>query len=192
MHQEVEAADLVGLRFAAGEENGLALAYESCGSLVYTIARRSTGNDADAADITQAVFMSAWQSRDSFDPGAGSLPAWLATITRRRVADHFRRRSVTSEIPTDAVPGEEPRGSTLARRADADPADVVDRVVVADELDRLGEPTKTILRLAFFADLSQQQIADRLSMPLGTVKSHTRRGLLRLRDRLEGSHGPLQ
>ena len=109
MHQEVEAADLVGLRFAAGEENGLALAYEACGSLVYTIARRSTGNDADAADITQAVFMSAWQSRDSFDPGAGSLPAWLATITRRRVADHFRRRSVTSEIPTDAVPDEEPR-----------------------------------------------------------------------------------
>jgi RNA polymerase sigma-70 factor (ECF subfamily) len=191
VQQEVQSETDVGLRFAAGDEDALSAAYESWGSLVYTIALRSTGNAADAADLTQAVFVSAWQSRASFAPERGSLPAWLVTITRRRVADHFRRRSVTAEIPMDSPPSADSRTSTIAGRPDADPAAVVDRVVVADELHRLGEPTQTILRLAFFADLSQQQIADRLSMPLGTVKSQTRRGLLRLRDRLESSHGPL-
>lgn len=76
----------------------------------------------------------------------------------------------------------------LAGSAHAAPtlgADDVDRLLVADELADLGHPRGTVLRLVYLDDLSHDQVAQRLGMPLGTVKSHVRRGLLRLRDRLE-------
>ena len=176
----------VGRGFAAGDEAALEQAYQQWGALVYTVALRSVGSSEDAADITQAVFVSAWRSRSSFDSDSGSLPAWLVTITKRRIADHFRRRSVTSEVPSDSI-GESDQ-PLVSVTTDPDPSAIVDQVVVADELARLGDPAETILRLAFYEDLSHQQIADRLAMPLGTVKSHIRRGLGRLRDRMEEFH----
>ncbi len=176
----------VGRGFAAGDESALEQAYQQWGALVYTVALRGVGNTEDAADITQSVFVSAWRSRSSFDSDSGSLPAWLMTISKRRIADHFRRRAVTSEVPSDSL-GDSGQPIVSAMPG-PDPSAVVDQVVVAEELARLGDPAETILRLAFYEDLSHQQIADRLSMPLGTVKSHIRRGLGRLRDRMEEFH----
>ncbi len=165
--------------FARGDEDALAQAYRLWGSLVHTIALRSVGNEADAADITQAVFVSAWRGRSGFDPARGALPAWLISITRRRIADHWEERSRHLRR-VEAVAAQSPDEPVHA------PVDgIIDRVLLADELERLGEPQRRIMELAFFQDLTHTQIASLLDLPLGTVKSHVRRSLDRLRTRLE-------
>lgn len=174
----------VGVGFAAGDPDSLAESYRRWSRLVFTIALRGTGDSEDAADITQDVFLSAWRSRESFDPDAGTLKSWLATIARRRLAD-FHRRSMArperpSEDPTQSFETHHPAG---VGAADA----VVDQVVIADELAALGQPAESIMRLAFYDDLTHHQIAQRTGLPLGTVKSHIRRSMVRMRNRLEGS-----
>ena len=178
---ELDDAKL-GERLAAGDESALEECYRRWGKLVYSIAMKSVPTGADAEDITQSVFVSAWQSRSSFDPEAGSPAGWLVGITRRRIADHYRGRE--RSLRTESFEAEHHDDE----HRDDDP---VDRVVIADELDRLGDPAGRIMRLAFYSDLTHQQIAHALDLPLGTVKSHIRRSLERLRLRLEVTRAAL-
>ncbi|WP_432491863.1 RNA polymerase sigma factor [Kineococcus gypseus] len=166
----------------AGDERALAEVFRRFAPLVNALALRRLP-EADAQDVVQAVFVAAWRSRGTYDPARSSLPAWLVGITRHRVADALRARHRDAEVSTD-----EPEAVAGPRlQAEPDPAErAADRLVLLDELDHLGEPQRTLLRLAFFEELSHTEIARRTDLPVGTVKSHLRRSLLRLRTRLEG------
>lgn len=175
-HDDAEIA----ARFRAGDERALADAYARWSGVVYSLARRATGIDADAEDVTQQVFISAWRGRGTFDPAKGPLGAWLVGITRRRIADALesrtRMRRIEESVAADVDPG-------------SDIADVAERLMVADELERLDPVPRRVMALAFYGDMTHSEIADTTGLPLGTVKSHIRRSLTRLRTRLEASDG---
>jgi RNA polymerase sigma-70 factor (ECF subfamily) len=173
----------VARRFAAGDEQALAQAYERWAGQVHGMAVRAFGPGPDAEDVTQQTFISAWTGRAGYLPEQGPLPAWLVGICRHKIADTWarrdRQRRAAEAAATDARAM--PAGAVTA----GVDAAVADRVVLLDELDRLGQPQRGIIELAFFEDLTHAQIADRTGLPLGTVKSHIRRSLERLRTRLE-------
>lgn len=173
----------LGRRLHDGDETALAEIYAEWSPLVYTLARRSLGSAADAEDVTQRVFVSAWQARASFDPQRASVSAWLTGITRHRIADLHDERRRERELVEHAVAVHD------VAPAPAPEHELADRLLIADEMAHLDPVPRAIVHLAFFDDLTHVQIADRLGLPLGTVKSHIRRSLATLRGRLEVSHG---
>jgi RNA polymerase sigma factor (sigma-70 family) len=173
----------VGRRFASGDQQGLAWAYERWAGQVHGMAVRAFGPGPDAEDITQQTFMSAWTGRGGFDPDRGPLPAWLVGVCRHKIADTWAKRA-RQQRETEAAMSEARATPSGPVTAGVDTA-VADRVLLLDELDLLGQPQRGIIELAFFEDLTHTQIAVRTGLPLGTVKSHIRRTLERLRTRLE-------
>jgi RNA polymerase sigma factor (sigma-70 family) len=173
----VSGDDDVPDRFRSGDEHALRQVYDRYGAAVLHLAYASVGNRHDAEDIVQATFVAAWQSRDRYEPQRGSLLAWLLGIARRKSADLARLRSRQDRVAGSVLPV----GTAVDAGADA----VIDRLVVADELSVLEPAQRRVLELSFFDDLTHVQIAALTGMPLGTVKSHLRRGLARLRRRWE-------
>jgi len=169
----------VAARFKAGDEEALRQAYERYGAAVHHLTLASLRIAADAEDVTQATFVAAWLGRETYDAERGSLLGWLLGIARRKVIDRMR---VIAREERDAASARQ-YASTASADASADR--VVDQLVVADELAQLPEEQRQVLTLAFYEDLTQAQIAAATGMPLGTVKSHMRRGMARLRQRWE-------
>jgi RNA polymerase sigma factor (sigma-70 family) len=169
--------------FAAGEERGLALAYERWAGQVHGMAVRAFGPGPDAEDVTQQTFVSAWTGRAGYRPEKGPLPAWLVGVARHKIADTWARRD-RQRRETEAAVSDMQAAPSGPVTAGVD-TEIADRFLVLDELDLLGQPQRGIIELAFFEDLTHAQIAARTGLPLGTVKSHIRRTLERLRTRLE-------
>lgn len=161
-----------------GHHDALAECYRRWGSLVYAVALRSLGKRDDAEDVTQQVFVSAWRSRETLQPSELALPAWLLGITRRRIADAMPHRA-RDDVAHPAMD----EASQEPGRAPWD--QLIDGVVVRHALERLGEPRRSVCVLAYVHGTSHEQIASLLDLPLGTVKSHLRRGLVTLRRELE-------
>lgn len=173
------AADAaIGLAWANDESDALDHAYERWGPLVHGLARRAVGL-VEAEDVTQQVFLSAWRARDTYRPDDGPLGAWLVGITRRAVADSLRVRQRSVQVPaTDVQEVPEDTWEDLDRD---------DLLTVYEELERIGDPPRQILLLAYVHDKTQREIAELLDLPLGTVKTHTTRTLARLRLLLGGA-----
>ncbi|MFE1644787.1 RNA polymerase sigma factor [Microbacterium sp. P01] len=179
----VDAEAALNARFRGGDERALEEIYRRWSPVVYTLALRSLGDRGDAEDVTQKTFVSAWTSRGSYDPGKARLSTWLVAIARRRIADTHEARSRIRALHEQLQRVTSPDDLLATPQLD-----LGEMLLVASELDRLEPDAQRVMRLAFFDDLTHQEIATRLDMPLGTVKSHIRRSLTRLRTRLEVTH----
>ncbi|WP_374454792.1 RNA polymerase sigma factor [Nocardioides sp.] len=175
----------VAARLVAGEESALEEIYDRWSALVHTYALRALGDPHDAEEATQQVFISAWRSRHTLTPSPSALPAWLLGIARHKVADirAARARDAAKVAAATTLPE--------AQQVEAEPADraLADRLVVRQAVQDLPDPRRTILFLAFWEERSHAEIAETTGLPLGTVKSHVRRGLVQIHQQLEGVRG---
>ncbi|MFG3581785.1 RNA polymerase sigma factor [Micromonospora chersina] len=176
---EPPGEDDLATRFRDGDEAALREAYDRYGRAVLHLATATLANRSDAEDVTQATFVAAWLGRETFDPAKGSLIGWLLGIGRRKVVDRIRVATRETRVVETVKQLPEPVSTG------PDPDTVVDRLVVADELARLPDEQRRMLELAFYDDLTHQQIATVTGVPLGTVKSHIRRGMQSLKRRWE-------
>ncbi len=164
--------------FVAGDERALRQAYDRWGGLVHAFCVRSLASRADAEEATAQVFVNAWRGRGGFDAGRGSLAGWLLGIARRAVADQYRaaerEQAVLAALEQAQPPEPEPT-----------PDELVDRLLVTDAMAQLRPEQRRAVGLAFYDGLTHEQVASAMGLPLGTAKTHIRRGLAVLRRRLE-------
>jgi len=167
-------------RMAAGDREAFGSFYDRYASLVYPLIVRIVRDRSDAADVLQDVFWEAWQGAASYDPGRGTPEAWMITRARARAIDRvraLRRRGETFVAPVDEAMAATPStpGGDAAERAE-------DRGVIQGALGQLSLAQREVIELAYYAGLTQTEIAERLKQPLGTVKTRIRLGLERLRE----------
>lgn len=169
-------------RVAAGEPGAVQACLDRFGGLVWSLARRLSSGDADAEDAVQEIFLDVWKSSHRYDPGVASETAFVAMIARRRLIDRRRR---ASRRPDEHLLNEGAAVGDWDGRAD--PVELSDEAArAADALGQLSEEQQRVLKLSIYHGLSHEKISRATGLPLGTVKTHARRGLMRIRDVLNG------
>ncbi len=179
--EEERLADRAALaRMARGDETALAELYDRHARLIFSLALRILQNRADAEDIVQEVFSQVWTQAQRYQSERGAVAAWMLTMTRSRAIDRLRSRRARP----DAV------GETAAIHTVADTSPAQDLQLLSNEavesvrkaLDELPDAQRTALELAYYEGLTHAEVAERLSEPLGTVKTRIRQAVIRLRE----------
>lgn len=182
------AADAEALaRMARGDESGLAALYDRHATPVYSLALRIVRRPEDAEDVTQQVFTQAWRTSARFDASRGVVAAWLLMMARSRAIDCLRRRNPARDGISDderlaAIPDPEPSVEYVVATREQ-----VERVQVA--IDALPAEQRVAVELAYYDGLTQSEIAERTSTPLGTVKTRVRSALQTLRSAVAVARG---
>jgi RNA polymerase sigma-70 factor (ECF subfamily) len=169
-------------RIADGDQSAVAELYDGTKTLIFGLALRILGERMAAEDVVVEVYTQVWKRAQTYDAQRGTPLSWLLTMTRSRAIDALRARQ--------RVRSTEPLETAADAQADTpDPEKVSGfverRRIVCQALDSLSVEQRQVIELAYFSDLSHAEIAEKLSQPLGTIKTRIRTGLLRLRELLE-------
>jgi RNA polymerase sigma-70 factor (ECF subfamily) len=184
---EAEVVDrtLLG-RILHQDADALAVFYDRWSSTVRALVARIVGEPADTDEVVEEVFWQIWQQADRFDGERGRVAVWLLTIARSRALDRVRaRKRRRDDVPETRDDGTSRLDHVAADDAALDPGEFADqRMRVATALSVLPAEQREVVMLAYFAGLSQSEIAEQLTVPLGTVKTRTRLAFGKLRDTL--------
>ncbi len=173
-------------RMAGGDRSAFSDFYDQYSGLLFSIAVKVLNDPKEAEDVLQEVFMRIWNKADAYDPVLGKPVSWAVTLTRNKAIDRIRasqRRSRLLEqatVEAGVLPDNSP--SANERLHGRENAEIIRSVVAA-----LPSDQRRAIELAFFSGLTQDEIAKTLQEPLGTIKARIRRGMLKLREKLEGS-----
>ncbi len=169
-------------RIIARDQTALGQLYDRYASLVYTLVLRIVKAPTVAEDLLQEIFLQIWNKATTFSATKGSVYTWIMTIARRRAIDFLRSkesattRSTVDDEPTLALPDEahsaNPLESAISSEYEA---------CMKEALNSLNAEVKAIIELSYYDGYTQAQIAERLGLPLGTVKTWMRQGLMKLR-----------
>lgn len=164
-------------RLAAGEIESFEVIYDRYSRSVYSLAWKMLGDAQTAQEVTQEVFEAIWRGAKAFAPGRGRARTWILAMAHHKSVDAMRRQRVRlSEPLSEAHPDEADIVAAAMRRVEA--------ATVRAALATLSEAQRAVVVLAYYGGYTQQEIARRLGVPLGTVKTRIRDGLQKLRDRL--------
>ena len=168
---------------ARGEHGALASCYDAMGTIVFSLAVRMLRDRPAAEDVTQDIFTQVWRQAGRFDPARGGPEAWIMMIARTRILDRIRSRSagiklksVGDNLPDSPDAEDWPEDAAITRE---------DAVNVRQSLSTLPADQKQAVEMAFFDGLTHQEISEKLKVPLGTIKTRIRLGLLKIRDAMQ-------
>ena len=164
-------------KIAAGDRTAVEECLNRYGGLVWSIARKMLRNSDEAEDAVQEIFVDVWKNAGRFDETKASEATFIAMIARRRLIDKIRHsaRRISADSLDDVLL--EP-----FTRADKDVQTAIEAQQAAEAMRNLRPEQQQVLRLSIIQGMSHQEIADALALPLGTVKTHARRGILQVRE----------
>ncbi len=165
-------------RIAAGEPRAMNDCIDRFGGLVWSIVKRSVSNVSDAEDLVQQIFTEVWKKAGSYNPATASEVTFVALVARRRTIDHLRKMGRQPDIAPIEVAESLPDSEMNTT------PDHWDAEAVRTSLASLAEDTRHLFRLFFEQGFTHPEIAGKTGLPLGTVKTRLRRGLLALREHL--------
>ncbi len=167
-------------RVASGDADAVRECTDRYGGLVWSLARRWSPTRADAEDAVQDVFVSVWRNAGRFNPAVAKETTFVAMIARRRLIDRMRKSGRRpTEVELDEGSSRAGSGGLAARGVSAELGEDAARAEAA--MRELSEDQQRVLRLSIMHGVSHEKIASATGLPLGTVKTHIRRGLIRLR-----------
>jgi RNA polymerase sigma-70 factor, ECF subfamily len=185
--QDALAPDLsIIARIAAGDERALGELYDRYGRMAFSLAVSIVSDPADAEEVVADAFAQVWRSASMFDSDRGSVVAWMATIVRTRALDLLRaqrrRARVIERATVMTDDGESPALAPAPESTERGAEQSEAAALIRQSLASLPAPQRRVIELAYFGGLSQSEIAEQLSEPLGTVKTRMRAGMEKLRN----------
>jgi RNA polymerase sigma-70 factor, ECF subfamily len=183
---ELQERDIELLRqIAAGDRAAFAEFYDRHSTLMFSVASRILNDARDAEDVLQEAFLQIWEKAKNFDPKLGKASSWAAILVRNKAIDRIRasqRRTRLAEAAgVEFAVASEINDSANEAIHGHDQAKLIQSAIVG-----LPAEQRRAIELAYFSGLTQNEISEKLQEPLGTIKARIRRGLLKLRDQLEG------